>query len=384
MTRKVWGERVRLTLLGRIDAKIFQTVHAATTDPTGPVRVLHVFPHAGGGAETYVDTLERLPGFVHRRLYLSSGRAPVNALASIPLTLPQLAARLRGADLIQTHGDVATVLASPLLRARPSVMTGQGLHMLRRVTGPRRTVFGRALRGAISQCRLVICSSTAERTDLERIARPADRGKLCVVDNGIETPTPVGGEKRQALRDELGVPEDAVLGVFVGQLETRKAPILAASAAIRVRQAGIPFVLAVAGDGPEADALQALTGDAVRALGHRSDIPELLAAGDLFVQTSEREGMSFALLEAMAHGLAIVASDGPGNPEAVDDAGLLFSAGDEGALVAALTKVCTDSSLRAALGANARSRASGRFSIEQFLAAVGQVYRRALAARVPG
>jgi glycosyltransferase involved in cell wall biosynthesis len=369
--------------LPRIDPKIFLTVNAATTDPTGPVRVLHVFPHAGGGAETYVDTLERLDGFVHQRVYLSSGRAPVDALASIPLTLPQLAARLRRADLIQTHGDVATVLASPLLRARPSVMTGQGLHMLRRLSGPRRTVFVRALRAAISGCRFVICSSTAERTDLERIARPADRSKLCVVDNGIDTPAPVGEAKRQALRDELGVPDDVVLGVFVGQLERRKAPILAASAAIRVRQAGIPFVLALAGDGPEAEALQALAGEAVRTLGYRADVPELLAAADLFVQTSEREGMSFALLEAMAHGLAIVASDGPGNPEAVDDAGLLFRAGDEGALVAALTKVCTDSSLRNALGANASSRASERFSVEQFLASVGQVYRRALAATAP-
>jgi glycosyltransferase involved in cell wall biosynthesis len=347
------------------------------------VQVLHILPHAGGGAETYIDTLERLPGFEHARAYLSAGRTPASALASVPLRWPRMASRARSADLIQTHGDVATVLASPLLRARPSVMTGQGLHMLRRVTGPHRAVFVGALRAAIARCRVVICSSEAEHADLARVARPADRRKLCVLENGIDRPPPVSESRQRALRDELGVPGEAILGVFVGQLEARKAPLLAASAAIRVRQAGIPFVLALAGDGPQSGELQALTGDAIRALGYRSDVPELLAAADIFVQSSEREGMSFALLEGMAHGLAIVAADGPGNPEAIGDAGVLFSAGDENALVAALTRVCGDSGLRQALGANARSRAFERFSVERFLDAIGQVYHRAAQPTAP-
>jgi glycosyltransferase involved in cell wall biosynthesis len=167
--------------------------------------------------------------------------------------------------------------------------------------------------------------------------------------------------------------------LFVGQLESRKAPLLAAGAAIRAHAAGAQFVLAVVGGGPLEAALGSLQGDAVRVLGHRSDVQRLLSAADVFVQPSEREGMSFALLEAMSHGLCIVASDSSSNPEALGGCGVLFPSGDEQALTAALIRLTADSVRRVALGALARDRASSHFSPEGFLAGTKTIYEQALA-----
>jgi len=116
----------------------------------------------------------------------------------------------------------------------------------------------------------------------------------------------------------------------------------------------------------------------VRPLGFRDDPARLLAAADVFVLASEREGLSFAVLEAMASGLAMVVSDGPGNPEAVGDAGVVVAAGDVTALAAALAGLARDPAGRARLGAAARERARSQFGVEQMLAGVGAAYAAAL------
>ena len=68
----------------------------------------------------------------------------------------------------------------------------------------------------------------------------------------------------------------------------------------------------------------------------------------------------------MSHGLAIVAADAAGNVEALGEAGLSFAAGDEAALVAAVTRICKDPELRRSLGAAARERATTVFAAPRF------------------
>ena len=77
-----------------------------------------MLPHRGGGAENYIDMLERLPGFTHERFYLSADRAPATAIVSIPRRFITLARRVRAADLVHCHGDRDRV-ALPMLRSRP-------------------------------------------------------------------------------------------------------------------------------------------------------------------------------------------------------------------------------------------------------------------------
>jgi glycosyltransferase involved in cell wall biosynthesis len=356
--------------------------HAAPLPCKSPqsmsVPIIHVLPHRGGGGEAYIDMLERLPGFTHERFYLSAGRTPSSGLASIPLRWPRLAIRVRASALIHTHGDVTSALVLPLLRTRPAVMTTHGLSMLRRITGSRRTAFIHALAQVARTSDAVICTSATERDELGGVLPDRYQDKLLVIPNGIDPPLEIDEPRRRAIRAELEADSETVLGVFAGELEPNKSPLLAARAAIRVRASGVPFVLAIAGDGPQTPQLRSLAGPAVRVLGYRSDLQQLMAASDVFVQPSEREGTSFALLEAMGHGLAIVAAAGRGSPETVGDAALLFESGDEDSLVAALEALASDPELRGSLGRRARARMLERFEVGTFLERTEAVYRRSL------
>jgi glycosyltransferase involved in cell wall biosynthesis len=284
-------------------------------------------------------------------------------------------------EIVHTHGDAASMIALPLLRLGPAITTTHGLSLLRRLAGARRATAARAFAAVAAGCETVICTSATEREELTSVVRDADQGKLRLIPNGIDPPARFYDSDRAALRRELAVDASTVLGVFVGQLEAHKAPLLAAHAAVRARAAGAPFVLAVLGDGPQMPDLEALPGDAIRVLGYRSDVARILAAADVFVQPSEREGMSFALLEAMTHSLPIVAADGAGAPEAIGDAGLLFPTGDETALVTVLNKLTGDPCLRASLGNAARARVQKRFSALEFLAATEAVYAQSIVTR---
>jgi len=347
-----------------------------------PLRVLHVLPHRGGGAETYISMLERLNGIEHRRFYLSSGRTPVAALTSVPRRWRRLRSAARAADLLHCHGDAASLIVLPLLKARPAIITTQGLHLLRRLRGVRRHAMQRALAAVIARSHAVVCSSAAEYEDLLAFTPPGQRQKLRLIHNAVDPVPAPSDTTRAAARHELGATSDTTLALFVGQLEPRKRPLLAARAAVRAHQLGARIRLLIVGAGPQAAELQPLIGDVVQLLGQRDDVSRLMQAADVFVQPSEREGMSFALLEALSHGLAIVAADASSNPEAVGDAGLLFPAGDESACAATLHRLAADAGLRHELSVRARHRAAERFAPAAFLQTSHTLYTAAV--RGPG
>jgi glycosyltransferase involved in cell wall biosynthesis len=342
-------------------------------------RVLHILPHRGGGGETYIDLLEDLDGFEHARAPLSSGRTPASGALSIPLGYPRLARAAHRADLVHAHGDVAAMLALPLLRSCPSVVTTHGLHFLRRATGLRRAATVRGLDAVARGAARVLCTSQAEYDELAPLLGPAGARALVVVRNGVDVPAAVAPAERAAMRSDLGLEPGDVALLFLGELSARKAPLLAVDAAQRAAAAGAPVVLLVAGDGPQAGELRERASAAVRVLGQRDDPARLLAAADVFVLPSQREGLSFAVLEAMAAGLAMVVSDGPGNPEAIGDAGIVVSAGNAGALAAALQELAHDRVERERLGAAARERVRSQFSRARLLDGVAAAYAAALA-----
>src|SRR5690606_13217439 len=116
------------------------------------------------------------------------------------------------------------------------------------------------------------------------------------------------------------------------------------------------------GDGPLAETLRAQAAAAgvagqVLMPGARDDVHALLPAFDVFALPSQTEGLSVALLEACAAGLAIVASRVGGNPEIIEDGvnGRLFEPGDGAALRSALGELLADGALRARLGRAARA-----------------------------
>ena len=99
-------------------------------------------------------------------------------------------------------------------------------------------------------------------------------------------------------------------------------------------------------------------GERVRFLGIRSDVPQLLAAADVVVLSTAYEGMSLSLLEAMAAGRPLIASDVPGVHDLVSGAGLLFPFGDDRRLAELIRQVCENPSFAAEIGAKCRARAA--------------------------
>ena len=345
-----------------------------------PTTVLHLLPHRGGGAEKYIDLLEPLDGFVHRRMPISATRTPLVAPVSVAARWPRVARAARGADLLHVHGDMAALLAWPLPRRRPAVWTTHGLHLLRRAGGIRRAAVERGLDRISRHVAAVLCTSAEEMRELASFLSPPARGHLAVVANGVTMPQPPNPERRAATRAELGLGPTTCAVLFLGQLEERKDPVTAARAAQIARERGHDVVLLMAGSGPLAGALSELEGPAVRLLGFRGDATRLVEAADAFVLPSSREGLSFALLEAMSHGLPTVVADGAGNVEAVGKAGLVFPFGDSAVLAELIVRLAGDDAERRELGEAARARVASEYSADRLRAGVEQAYRAALSA----
>ncbi len=343
--------------------------------------VLHVLPHPGGGAETYIDLLEGMEGYRHRRVPLSVTRSRAQGVPSTLRRRREIRRLARGADLVHVHGDMAAMIAAPGLSDRPLIFTTHGLHRLRRSTGLVGWIVRRRLRAAVAASSRTICIARDERSDLAAALPPSLHQRLVVVANGVPVAAPAAPEQRARARSALGLGKDEVGALFVGQLEQRKDPLGAIRAVEAARRDGAELVLLIAGGGPLEQQVAAEAGPAVRPLGHRDDLEDLYAAADLFLLPSHREGMSFALLEAMAHGLAPVVADGTGNAETVGEAGVVFPAGDLEAMSGRLADLAADADARNRIGAAARERVRAELSLERFLTGTREQYEAATAAQ---
>lgn len=337
--------------------------------------VVHVLPHAGGGGDTYVDVLEEMPGYRLRRVYVAGRRKP--SIAEVARGIAELARLLRGHDVLHVHGEVTAALLLPLVAAQPSVVTLHGLHLLRRVDGIRRRAAALNLRAVVRSATRTVCVSHAERAELAAAVGRAAR-RVVVIHNGVRPAAPGGAAERATVRRELGVPDAQPLAIWVGSLDERRDPLVVAEAAV---ETSTPLVFV--GDGPLKSEVERAARPPVRVLGQRDDVPRLLAAADFFVLMSAREGLSFALLEAMAHGLPPVVADVPENVEAVGDAGIAVPYADRTALVAALRRLGSDASERAELGGRARRRVSTTFDAAQMVERTRALYDEVLAERRP-
>jgi glycosyltransferase involved in cell wall biosynthesis len=210
-----------------------------------------------------------------------------------------------------------------------------------------------------------------------------------VVVHGTDPSLAVTGEAaRAAARADLGVAPDARVVGSVGNFTAKKdqATLLRAVAEVPAADlgGGGDAVLVLVGLGPLEGELRALARDlgiAERVVfaGSRDDVFALLPALDVFALSSRFEGLPIALLEAMASGVAPVATRVGGIPEVINDGrdGVLVDPGDPTGLAAALTRVLGDDDERARIGACARARA-GDFDLVHAVRRAEEIYRQAL------
>ena len=329
--------------------------------------VLHVLPHPGGGGESYVELLEAMPGYRFSRVYLASSPRP---MASLWRGLVEAARHARRHDLLHVHGEVAAGLCLPLLATRPSVVTMHGLHLVRRLSGVRRGAAVLNLRAVLRAADRTICVSQSEHLELAGIVGAAARtSRAVVIRNGVRSSPAPSSAERSAIRRELGISQDDVVAIWVGSLDGRKDPLAAVRAA---REAGV--TLLVVGDGPLRSQVEREAGERVHVLGQRVDVPRLLAASDVYVLSSRREGLALSLLEAMAAGLALIVSELPENVEAVGDTGVVIGCGDVAGFTAAIERLGHDASERRVLGGRAKERANREFGLEAMVRQTREVY----------
>ena len=186
-----------------------------------------------------------------------------------------------------------------------------------------------------------------------------------------------------AARRELGAArQDIVIGTL-GRLARQKNIELflemAAGLIDSTRGRRLRFV--VAGDGPALGGLQAaarergLT-DAVMFAGARQDVARVLRAFDIFVLTSDFEGLPNSVMEAMASARPVVATRAGGTEEVVDDgvSGYLVAPGDAKGLVKHVTLLAGDPGLRRRMGKEGRARIAAEFSVQKMVERTTALY----------
>jgi glycosyltransferase involved in cell wall biosynthesis len=209
--------------------------------------------------------------------------------------------------------------------------------------------------------------------------------RVAVIRNGIEVGSPPSPVDRQAARQALGIDGETSIAVSVARLDPVKdfATLLDAFATVR-RQLPRSRLLIV-GDGPERGwmaerARQPDLEGAVDLLGYRADVRSVIAAADVYVNSSISEGISITILEAMAAGLPVVATAVGGTPEVLtaDAGGVLVPSRDPGRLASALLDLLADPDRRTAMAAAARRRLESSFTIDRMVDEYVNTYRRML------
>jgi glycosyltransferase involved in cell wall biosynthesis len=233
----------------------------------------------------------------------------------------------------------------------------------------------------------VICVCEAVRVShARRLAWAAAR--FVTVQNGVSDAPHV--RPREALRSQFGFAPGERVALTVGSLTRQKAQHVLIDAFARVAGAVPGARLVLVGEGPlrgmlEERARRSGFGDRIRFLGSRDDASALIEAADVFVLSSEREGLPVTLLEAMCAGRPAVATDVGGNREAVahGETGLVVPPHDPESLGEAMRALLSDPGRAGTLGVAARARWASRFTAERMVADTETVYRSALQRRDP-
>ena len=217
----------------------------------------------------------------------------------------------------------------------------------------------------------VIAVSNAVRDDLIEQGIPAER--ITVIQNGINIPDidPDAGER---IRRELGVkPEDTVIGA-VGRLSPQKDYPTLLRAFKEVKRSCPRAILLIAGDGYLRENLEKLTDELgirerVKFLGYRSNILEVVSSFDIYVLSSLWEGLPLAVLEAMAMGKPVVATNVPGTEEAVneEETGFLVPLKDDHSLSQRIIELVRNKEKAQVMGEAGRRRWHDCFSLNRVI-----------------
>lgn len=298
-------------------------------------------------------------------------------------------------DVVHTHtakagavGRVAVVLSR--VRPRPVVVHTFHGHVLRGYFGPVTAWGFRLLERILARTTdALVAVSPQVRDDLVRLG-VAPREKFVVVRLGIELEERVGGDgdARARARTLLGIPEGRFLVGWMGRMTAvkRTDDVLLALEALRAR--GVDAALCLVGDGPDREHVEERAHELGIArdcfyLGYQDAVADWYAAFDVMILPSANEGTPVSVIESLAAGRPVVATDVGGVSDVVRDGvdGFLVEAGDVAALAERLETLAGDPGLRGLMGAAGRERVLRRYAVARLVDDVDRLYRALLATR---
>ena len=375
------------------------------------VHLLHLIASSRGGGATHVRDLAlgldparfavqvAMPedgGNVRREEFEAAGlpfhRADIAAGFS-PVALKRIRRLAAGVDILHAHGARAALFgrlaAASLGRRRPRVV-----YIIQGFSLPFYPIHRRVLMLALERLlapftdAVIAVSREERRVFLAQRTLPPER--VTMVWNSVCVgPFRAAERNREPTRIRLGLPAYAVLITTICRLYKPRDFDTLLPAFARVAETDRRACLLIVGDGPDRPKVEAIRerlGLASRVImaGQRRDVPDILAATDIFTLTTWGwEGLPFTVLEAMAAARPVVATRAGGIPEAVaeGETGLLTPRRDVAALAEALGRLVADPDLRGRMGAAGRRRAEALFSRQRMIDLTAQVYERLLDAR---
>lgn len=288
-------------------------------------------------------------------------------------------------DIVHTHGKGAGIYgrASAWLLGIPCIHTMHGVHVQEHLRFVR--FFYCFLEKRLARItKKIVAVSEGEQKESMRFGISSN--KLCIIHNGIDFEQYCADSMvKEQTRKTLGIPNYAILIIGVGRNVFQKnfQEFVDIIASVKVHTPNIAAILV--GDGNEREDIQTLVKkndlcDTIQMLGTREDVPELLAASDLYLSTSRWEGMPLSVLEAMATGLPIVVSRVTGNNDLIEnnENGMVYSLGNVKEASEKIMLLYKNKELRMRLGNKARADAIQKYNIGRMVAAHRELYNSIL------
>jgi len=277
-------------------------------------------------------------------------------------------------DILHAHKFGSNVWASLLRGLGPVPVMIAHEHTWSYEGRPLRRLLDREL--IARRCDRFLAVSQLDRKRMIEIEH-IDPDRIEVVPAGIPEPARTGAD----VRAELGIAADAPVLVSVAHLRPQKAFPVLVGAAADLRQRYPALRVLIVGDGGERARLEALIesqglADTVTLLGHRRDVTDVLGAANVAVCCSDYEGTPLAVLEYMAAGKAVVATNVGGVPDIVQDGvtGLLVPPRSPADLAARVDELLGESDRAARMGAEGRQLQRAQFTISAMVSHLERIY----------
>lgn len=280
-------------------------------------------------------------------------------------------------DIIHAHKVGSNAWASVLGRLAPVPVVVAHEHTWSFEGQPWRRFVDRCL--IAPNANVMIAVSREDRRRMIEVERIPPE-KVVFVPNGVPDTAAVSGRD---LRPELGIgPDDPVIGIACVLRPQKNVSVLLRAAA-RLRREFPRLRVLIAGEGEERAALERLAAElglaeAVRFLGFRTDVPDVLAAWDVALLSSRYEGSPLALMEYMEAGKPVVAPRVGGVPDLVagGEQGLLVEPGDPEALATATAALLRDPARARRMGERGRARCRAEFGIDVTVRRIEDLYEQ--------